>query len=207
MKSTTWQDEQARTHIDWELDDVTPRMLDWFWCNMEKGDYLWHPNQHNGFEWWVSIQEQGSPLGSIHIAPQMWDDGQQIRPYIRMETLEDVADDIKDLVKYDHVVIVGAISILGDNVKRDDPVIGYRVHQWQKTDGGVVGMSSGMEAKADVADNGLIWAAHATQEVGNWEVFLPTLSRLYRVITDPAICPDYSFRVEGRGRGIRYAEL
>jgi hypothetical protein len=31
--------------------------------------------------------------------------------------------------------------------------------------------------------------------------------RLYRVITDPEICPYYSFRVEGTGRDAKYAEL
>jgi hypothetical protein len=49
MKSTTRQDGHPWTHIDWELDDVTPWMLDWFWVNMEKGDHLWHPNQHKGY--------------------------------------------------------------------------------------------------------------------------------------------------------------
>jgi len=204
MKSNIWQDENNWTHIDWELGEVTPKMLNWFWCNMEKCDYLWHPNQHNDFEWWGGIKELGTPIGSIHIAPQTWNDGKKIRPYIRMEDLKDVPEDIKALVKYDHVVIVGGISILGDNVKRDDPVLAYRIHQWQKTDDGVVGMSSGVEAKVNDADSGLIWAAHATEEVGNWEVFLPDLFRLYKVITNPDICPYYSFKVEGTGKDIKY---
>ena len=207
MRSTTWQDDHPWTHIDWELNDVTPYQLNWFWCNMEKGDYLWHPNQHKGFEWWISLAEAGGPLGSVHIAPQTWNDGVAIRPYIRFEPLEDVPEEMRDLIKYDHVVIAGAISILGDNVKRDDPILGYRVHQWQKSDNGCVGMSSAVEAKENAADDGLIWAAHANEEVGNWEVFLPTLSHLYRVITDPEIAPYYSFRVEGTGREARYAEI
>ena len=65
MKSTTWQDDHPWTHIEWELNDVTPYQLNWFWCNMEKGDYLWHPNQHKGFEWWISLEEAGGPLGSV----------------------------------------------------------------------------------------------------------------------------------------------
>ena len=137
MKSTTWQDDHPWTHIDWELDDVTPYQLNWFWCNMEKGDYLWHPNQHKGFEWWISLAEAGGPLGSVHIAPQTWNDGVKIRPFIKFPKLEDVPDEMRDLIKYDHVVIAGAISILGDNVKPDDPMLGYRVHQWQKSDNGV----------------------------------------------------------------------
>lgn len=31
------QDDKGRTHIDWELDGITPKMIDWFWANMEKG--------------------------------------------------------------------------------------------------------------------------------------------------------------------------
>ena len=137
MKSTTWQDDHPWTHIDWELDDVTPYQLNWFWCNMEKGDYLWHPNQHKGFEWWISLEEAGGPLGSVHIAPQTWNDGVKIRPYIKFPRLEDVPAEYRDLIKYDHVVFAGAISIIGDDVKPDDPVLGYRCHQWQKSDNGV----------------------------------------------------------------------
>jgi hypothetical protein len=207
MKSNVWQDERSWTHIDWELVGVTAQMIDWFWSNMEKCDYLWHPNQHHGFEWFVSIQELGTPIGSIHIAPQTWNDGKKIRPYIRMEALADTSEEIRALLKYDHVVVAGAISILGDNVKRDDPVLGYRVHQWQKTDSGLVGMSSAVGVQKNDADDGLIWAAHACEEVGNWEVFLPDLFRLYRVITNRDICPYYSFRVAGTGKDARYKDI
>ena len=31
------------THFDWTLDGVTPRMINWFWSNMEKSFVLWHP--------------------------------------------------------------------------------------------------------------------------------------------------------------------
>ena len=55
MKSKITYDEIG-THIDWELAGVTPLQLDWFWSNMDKADYLWHPNQHNGFEWFISPQ-------------------------------------------------------------------------------------------------------------------------------------------------------
>jgi hypothetical protein len=30
------------THLEWEHDGITPRMMDWFWSNMEKGFVLWH---------------------------------------------------------------------------------------------------------------------------------------------------------------------
>jgi hypothetical protein len=92
MKRNISQDEKSWTHIDWELGEVTARMLDWFWCNMEKGDYLWHPNQHNNFEWMpgYGVKDLGTPIGSIHIAPQTWNDGKVMRPYLRIEPLSAV---------------------------------------------------------------------------------------------------------------------
>ena len=135
----------------------------------------------------------------MHIAPQTWNDGVKIRPVHQVPAgSRTFPPSIRDLIKYDHVVFAGAISIMGDDVKPDDPVLGYRCHQWQKSDNGVVGMSSAIEAKENAADDGLIWAAHANEEVGNWEVFLPSLVRLYRVITDPEICPV--LLVQGRGQ-------
>jgi hypothetical protein len=209
MKNRVWQDKNGWTHIDWELGEVTPRMLDWFWCNMDKCDYLWHPNQHNGFEWMkgYGVSELKTPLNSIHIAPQTWADGVEMRPYIRIEPLENVPAYIRETIKYDHVVIVAGISIFGQNVHPSDPPMAWRVHQWQKTDDGVVGMSSGMTAEGYEVESGMVWAAHAVEEVGNWEVFLPDLYRLYRVITRSDICPYYSFRIEGLGKEARYAEL
>jgi hypothetical protein len=207
MKSNVWQDSHPWTHVDWEIEDVTPKMINWFWSNMEKCDFLWHPNQHHDFEWFVGIKELGTPIGSIHIAPQTWNDGKTIKPYIRLEGLASVPDEVKAIVKYDHVVIVGAISIFGENVKRDDPILAYRVHQWQTSDVGLVGMSSAVAMHHNDADDGLIWAAHASEEIGNWEVFLPDLYRLYKVIKDPNICPYFTFKVDGLGKDIRYVGI
>jgi hypothetical protein len=209
MKNKVWQDKHSWTHIDWELDDVTPRMLNWFWCNMEKCDHLWHPDQHHGFEWLKghSVSELKSPILSIHIAPQTWGDGLAMRPYLRMEPLESVPADIRETIKYDHVVIVAGISIFGENVDPKDPPMAWRVHQWQKTDDGVIGMSSGMTAEGCKVESGMVWAAHAIEEVGNWGVFLADLSRLYKVVTRADICPYYSFRVEGTGCNARYISL
>jgi len=207
MKSNVRIDEKNWTHIDWELDGVTPRMIDWFWSNMEKGDILWHPNQHMDFSWYVSIEEAGGPVGSIHIAPQIWDNGKMLHIYIRMEDFSQVPQEVCDIIKYDHCVVVSGISLTGENVHRDDPSFGYRVHQWQKSDAGIVGMSTGIEVEANDANNGLVWAKHATEEIGNWEVFLPKLYDLYKVIKNPHICPYYSFRVERQGKKVRYADF
>lgn len=61
------------THIDWALDGVTARMIDWFWSNMEKGFLLWHPEQHEPMSWpmsWPVPVRHGAPLGAVHNAPQ-----------------------------------------------------------------------------------------------------------------------------------------
>ena len=68
-------------------------------------------------------------------------------------------------------------------------------------------MSSGIEVEKNDADNGLIWAKHATEEVGNWEVFLPRLYELYKVITNPHINHYYSFKIKGKGKDARYLDL
>jgi len=207
MKSNVRIDNNNWTHIDWELDGVTPRMIDWFWSNMEKGDALWHPNQHMDFKWFVSLEEAGGPLGAIHIAPQKWDNGKMLNIYIRWDNFTELTEPMRDLIKYDHAVLCSGISLTGENVHRDDPSFGYRIHQWQKSDTGIVGMSSGIEVKANDANNGLIWAKHATEEISNWEVFLPRLYELYKVIKNPHICPYYSFRVERRGKDVVYVDF
>ena len=68
-------------------------------------------------------------------------------------------------------------------------------------------MSSGIEVAKNDADNGLIWAKHATEEVSNWEIFLPRLYELYKVIKNPHINRYYSFQVEGIGENANYTDL
>jgi len=65
----TVEHDALGTHFDWQLDGVTPRMIDWFWSNMEKGFVLWHPEQHESLEWPVPPRH-GDPLGAVHNAPQ-----------------------------------------------------------------------------------------------------------------------------------------
>ncbi len=207
MQSRIWADDNNWVHIDWELDGVTPRMINWFWSNMEKGDALWHPNQHMDFSWFVGIEEAGGPLGSIHIAPQKWDDGKMLNIYIRWDDFSALSVAARDIIKYDHALVAAAISITGENVHRNDKAIGYRIHQWQKSDNGIVGMSSAIEIERADINNGMVWAKHATEEIANWEIFLPRLYELYKVISNHHICPYYSFRVERRGKDVVYVDF
>ncbi len=194
------------THIDWSLDDVTARQIDWFWSNMEKGFILWHPEQHEPLLWPVPPRH-GDLRGAIHNAPQTWDDGRRQDLYIRFEAFETVAETIRDLICHSHVIIVAGIGLSVEEMQQGEPW-GYRIHQWTPSDGGVTGKSSAIGTrKPETVEQGKIWAAHAMQEVGNWEVFLPRLYDLYKVVQDPRRNPFTDLSVEGSGRAARYRHM
>lgn len=197
------------THFDWALDGVTPRMIDWFWSNMEKGFVLWHPEQHEPLVW-VVPPRHGQPLGAIHNAPQTWDDGRRQDLFIRFERLDDVPDVVRDLIEHEHVMIVAGLGLSEAEMRRADEAgpLGWRVHQWSAHDGGVRGRSSGIgHRKPEDEAAGRVWAAHAGQEIANWAAFLPTLYRLYRVVDDPRRNPHADLSVQGRGRAARHRHV
>jgi hypothetical protein len=191
------------THIDWRHDGVTAHMIDWFWSNMEKGFILWHPEQHEALEW-AMAPKNGNPLGAIHIAPQTWSDGRRQNLYIRFEHLEDIKPEIRDYIRYEHVIVAAGLGLGPECLEKPDPM-GYRIHQWQKTDYGVLGKSSAIGTrKKETVEDGKVWAAHCVQEIGNWGVFLPQVYTLYRVVNDPLRNPFSDLSVEGQGRAARY---
>ncbi len=211
MLRSTRQDELG-THLEWELDGVTPKMINWFWGNLEKCDSLWHPNQHMGLSWFKDPRDVGV-IASIHRAPQKWNDGRFIKPYILLADVQKVPDHVREVIKYDHAVVAIGYDLDGREETWDPEKTrkeAYRVHQWQSSEDGVVGMSSAIPihpAGDQYEDSGLIWAQHAAEEVGNWEVFLPQLYSLYRVVTDRKICPYFSFLIEGKGVNAKYKNL
>lgn len=195
--------DQYGTHLDWSHECVTPKMIDWFWSNMEKGYILWHPSQHERLEWAVP-PVHGNPIGSIHIAPQTWNDGVRQNLYIRMETLESLPEFVQDYIIYDHVVVVAGLG-LGDEALVNPEPWGYRIHQWQKTDFGVVGKSSAIGMlKKESKEEGVIWAEHCEEEIGNWGVFLPSLYELYRVVDNTDTNPFADLTVEKTNNGLAY---
>jgi hypothetical protein len=191
------------THLDWQLEGVTARQIDWFWSNMEKGFILWHPEQHEPLTWPIP-PKHGNPLGAIHNAPQTWDDGTRRDIYIRFEKLEEVAAEIRDVIVYQHVIIVAGLGLDEESMRRGEPM-GYRLHQWQDSVAGVIGKSSGIgtSVKEDEAQ-GKIWAAHCAQEIGNWSKFLPQLYQLYQVVTNTHLNPYTDLSVVGKGRDASY---
>lgn len=198
--------DKLGTHLDWKLESVTARMIDWFWINMEKGFMLWHPEQHEALEWPVP-PVHGNPLGAIHNAPQTWSDGRRQNLYIRFEKFKDVAPEIRDVFRYDHIIVTAGLGFDLKAMKRGEPM-GYRIHQWKASDGGVIGKSSGIGTRRkETVEDGKVWAAHAAQEVGNWEVFLPQLYGLYRVVTDTRRNPFADLSVKGKGRKAVYKHI
>ncbi|MFV0436515.1 MAG: hypothetical protein ACK5PS_03870 [Desulfopila sp.] len=186
------------THLDWKLEDVNARMVDWFWSNMEKAFILWHPAQHEPLEWEVTPRH-GNPLGAIHIAPQTWNDGVRQNLYIRMEKLEDAPELVRQYICYEHVTLVAGLG-LGEECLVNPEPMGYRLHQWERRDYGIVGKSTALGTrKKENEEDGKVWAAHCVEEVGNWEVFLPQLYTLYKVVDCPNRNPFTDLSVEGKG--------
>ena len=200
MQATVTQD-RVGTHIDWELDGVTARMIDWFWSNMEKGILLWHPNQHEPLEWYVA-PKHGNPIGSVHIAPQTWNDGTRQNLYIKMHDICAMPDDVKSLILYNHCYIAG--GYIQSTIDDGEP-LGYRLHQWQSSDAGVLGRSSALDgARKTTPEEGLVWVEHCIQEIGNWAVFLPQLYALYKVITNTEYNPFTDLTLDKQDGAVTY---
>ncbi len=205
MEYTVSHDKMG-THLGWKHDGITARMIDWFWSNMEKCFILWHPEQHEALEWAVPVRH-GNPVGSVHLAPQTWDDGRRQNIYIRMERLEDIEPEIRDFIQYEHVFVAAGLGFDAECLKDPKPM-GYRIHQWEKTDYGVIGRSSGIGTrKKETVEDGKIWAAHCGQEIGNWGVFLPQVYKLYQAVNDPKRNPFADLSVDGKGRNARYRHI
>ncbi|MCL6479483.1 MAG: hypothetical protein K6T65_13940 [Peptococcaceae bacterium] len=199
------QDERNWTHIDWELEGVTPKMLNWFWCNMEKCFALWHPIEHIDFYWAIKPKDK-DPIGAVHVAPQRWSDGTLIKPHIRFEDVSALSEDIAGIVVYDHAVVAAGISLTEEEYKPDNTPVAYRIHQWEKADCGVRGISSAVPIVPEPREAGLVWAKHAAEEVGYWQDFLPELYRLWRVVKNPDLNPYFSFKLKKEGKTLRYVE-
>lgn len=191
------------THLDWEHENITPKMVDWFWSNMEKCFLLWHPNQHEPLNW-AKQPQNNEFVGAIHIAPQTWNDGTRQNLYIRFEDLRDVPAWVKDYITYEHCVVVAGIG-LGEEALKNPEVMGYRIHQWEKTDFGIKGKSTaiGMKKPEDEAA-GKVWAAHCAEEVGNWKDFLPTVYQLYKAVENQKYNPYNDLSVSGAGESLHY---
>ena len=207
MSTITAQDELG-THVDWRLAGVTALMIDWFWSNLEKGFLLWHPQEHRPLSWAVPVTP-GNPIGAVHVAPQTWSDGTFRNLYIRFEDPATLEPELQQLVVYEHCLVAAGLGFGEESLTVDEPM-GYRIHQWQDDGGGggVVGRSSAIgRGRPETAEEGLVWARHCAEEIGNWEVFLPQLYGLYRVVENPRYNPYADLSVDRSGGRVAYRGL
>ncbi|MGD9210029.1 MAG: hypothetical protein PVI90_04605 [Desulfobacteraceae bacterium] len=189
--------------LEWELENVTPKMIDWFWSNMEKCMLLWHPSQHEPLEWAVA-PVHGNPIGSVHIAPQTWNDGTRQNLYIQLLDITKIPSHIQSYITHEHAVVVCCIG-MGEEALTNPQHWGYRIHQWSKADCGVAGSSTAIGAlKQENHEDKLNWADHCEEEIGNWAVFLPSLYSLYQVVTNTKYNPYTDLSVEKKENSIKY---
>jgi hypothetical protein len=117
-----------------------------------------------------------------------------------------LSEDIREVIVYDHAVVAAGISMTGEHVKDDDPPVSYRIHQYEKTDFGVKGISSAIPIVPEPLEKGLVWAKHGSEEIGYFQDFLADLYRLWCVVKNPEINPYFSFKIVREGKSLRYAD-
>ena len=83
----------------------------------------------------------GNIVGAVHLAPQTWSDGTFRNLYIRFEDPATLAPEIQERIVLDHCVVAAGLGLGRESLDDEEPM-GYRVHQWQTTNAGVVGRSS-----------------------------------------------------------------
>lgn len=206
MHTTVTQDDHY-THLDWEHEQITAKMIDWFWSNMEKGFLLWHPQEHQPLTWAVPVLP-GNPLGAVHLAPQTWSDGTFQNLYIRFEDPATLAPELQELIVHEHCIVAAGLGFGPESLEVEEP-LGYRIHQWTGTDSGVAGRSTAIgRTRPETRETGVVWAKHCAEEIANWAAFLPQLYRLYRVVVNPLYNPYADLSVERvAGGGVRYRHI
>jgi hypothetical protein len=143
----------------------------------------------------------------VHLAPQTWSDGTFRNLYIRFEDPATLPPEIQERIVYEHCIVAAGLGFGPESLDVDEPM-GYRIHQWQKTDFGVVGRSSAIgRRKPETHEEGLVWAKHCAEEIGNWANFLPQLYALFRVVKNSQYNPYADLTVERDGRRVRYRQI
>ncbi len=202
MQHSILQDDIG-THISWLHQNISATMIDWFWSNMEKCFLLWHPSEHEPLQWAIPVTPTRF-VGAVHIAPQTWSDGLRQNLYIRFEDLKNLPDEVKQHIEFEHCVVVAGLGFGTESLNTPEP-LGYRLHQWQETEMGVTGKSSAVGwRKKETAAEGLVWAKHCIEEIGNWAVFLPQIHHLYAVVKNQNFNPLHNLTVLGKGTAAQY---
>lgn len=202
------QEHQGQwTHVEWTIDGVTPRMLDWYWTNLDKGFALAHPTEHSSFFWAVRPRH-GQAVGAVYAARQRWADDVEMEAHVRYEDVASLPPDVAQCVRDDHAVAGAILAFSGREYKLTNPIIAYRIHQYHATDEGVRGLSSAITVRPHPLEEGrgLTWAAHTEEEFRHLGSVLPILHRLWASVVDTDVNPFFRFAVTPTEHGLRYVE-
>jgi hypothetical protein len=149
----------------------------------------------------------GNIVGAVHLAPQTWSDATFRNLYIRFEDPATLAPELQRRIVLEHCIVAAGLGFGPESLEVSEPM-GYRVHQWQGTNAGVVGRSSAVGGRVpETPEEGLVWAKHCAEEIGNWAAFLPQLYGLYRVVDRPELNPFADLTVDRDASGVRYRNV
>ncbi|MBQ8592309.1 MAG: hypothetical protein IJ485_06160 [Lachnospiraceae bacterium] len=183
-----------------ELHGVTPKMLDWWWNNMEKGYYLWAPGHHKTFDWTVAPNVHGyvDSIESVH---------EQTAPGGPIAKIDVKRLDVDGNYPYNeylpHVYI-------GEGTLGDIPHKLTMVHMYEAKSYGtrwITAAYCSKEAAKALAPMIPLFSEspHHDYEMAQFPVFLPKLYELWQMNHDPAQNVPCDLRVRPKeGGGIEY---
>jgi hypothetical protein len=211
------QDERGWTHFDWELKGITAEMIDWHWSNMEKDFFMWHPSDHKRF-FWAEQPTAQKFIGSIHRTSQSRGTDRSAPENergLKYWDIKDVPQAVVDQVIYDHACFVGLVLYNaagpGGAPITDGLSHLWRVHQWQDTAEGIVGITSAMDTMVEDVEaekaKGIYWAKHAMAEIENFAAFFPELFIMWSKVPNDDRNPLHSLKLKKAEEGLRYENL
>jgi len=179
------------TVYDYEIHNVTPNMIDWWWVNMEKGYMLWSPD-HKKFEW--EVPPTDTPVGAIQLHEQGPGPIRKMRT--RYEDPNSLPPEIKEWIIYEHVLVLGGFG-------PDGKLNFYGIHQYEATSYGTRIRSTG-HPQVNMPPQKIDVKKHMDGEMESWTRFLPDLYKMWQVIKDPTINRQCSCKIIKEGLSVKY---
>lgn len=178
-----------------KIKDVTPDMLDWFFDNMEKGFYLWHPTQHKKFEWEVPPSQTGH-VGSVQLT---WQKSTEDGPVNKIRIQAEDVNVCPIPITHEHItVFCGQYSPEG----RPLHIV---IHQWEAASYGTHHRSSaviwGPKPETKPGPKSQSGPNHQQVEMARLSEFLPPLYKMWQAVTDPVLNVPSCLKVEKLSNG------
>ena len=148
--------------VDHELFGVTPEMIDWWWDNIDATDRykLWHPEDHESFEWEVSPKE--GHVGAIQRVVEKVGVSATMR--IRWEDPSQSPIPIE----YSHALVASTID-------HNDKPMSWLLHEYKEFEKGTK-LRSTFRLPARIPKPFIeALRKHNLEEIGEFENFLPEL--------------------------------